>query len=103
MDLNYTEFKRLGDGSMICLAFNGGTINMRGDEELSDDVVFLRNGRNQYDFVVAKGKNGPEFKSISFADQGDLTKEQAVALFKSAGYAIDQAGGIKDGKLTLDK
>jgi hypothetical protein len=100
---NYTEFKRLGDGSMVCLAFNGRTLNMRGDEELGDDVVFLRNGRNQYDFVIAKGKTGPDFKSISFADQGDLTKEQAIALFKSMGYAIDQTGGIKDGKLVLDK
>jgi hypothetical protein len=100
---SYTEFKRLGDGSMICLAFSGQTINVRGDEDISDDVIFLHNGTNQYDFVIAKGKTGPEFKNISFADKGDLTKEQAIGLFKTAGYAIDQTGGIKDGKLVVDK
>jgi len=100
---SYTEFKRLGDGSMICLAFDGRTSNMRGDEDLSDDVIFLRNGKNQYDFVIARAKTGPEFKSISLSDKGDLTKEQAIELFKAAGYAINQTGGIKDGKLAVDK
>jgi hypothetical protein len=100
---SYYEFKRLGDGSMICLAFSGQIFNMRGDEDLSDDVIFLHNGKNRYDFVIAKAKTGPEFKSISFADKGDLTKEQALELFKAAGYTIDQSGGIKDGKLVVDK
>jgi hypothetical protein len=99
----YVEFKRLGDKSIICLDFSGQTINMRGDEDTSDEVIFLHNGRNQYDFVIANAKTGPEFKSISFADKGDLTKEQAIALFKTAGYTIDQSGGIKDGKLVIDK
>lgn len=99
----YSEFKQLGDGSMICLVFDGHTINMRGDEEASDSVIYLHNGKNQYDFVVAKGKTGPGFKSISFADQGDWTKEKAIEGLKAAGYAIDQTGGIKDGKLVLDK
>ncbi|MCX6557730.1 MAG: hypothetical protein NTW95_09935 [Candidatus Aminicenantes bacterium] len=100
---DYTEFKRLADGSMICLAFSGHTLTMKGDEDLSDDVIFLHNGKNRYDFVIAKAKTGPEFKSISFADKGDLTKEQAIELFKAAGYTIDQSGGIRDGKLVLDK
>ena len=100
---SYTEFKRLGDGSMICLAFSGHTINGKGDEDISDEVIFLHNGKNQYDFIIANAKTGPEFKSISFADKGDLTKEQAIELFKTAGYIIDQSGGIKDGKLVVDK
>lgn len=100
---SYTEFKRLGDKSMICLAFSGQTINGKGDEDTSDEVIFLHNGKNRYDFVIANAKTGPEFKSISFADKGDLTKEQAIALFKTAGYTIDQSGGIKDGKLVVDK
>jgi hypothetical protein len=99
---SYHEFKRLGDKSIICLAFSGQTFNGKGDEDMSDEVVFLHNGKNQYDFVIAKGKTGPEFKSISFADTGDLTKEQAIGLFKTAGYTIDQSGGIKDGKLVVD-
>jgi len=28
---------------------------------------------------------------------------QAVELFKAAGYTIDKTGGIKDGKLVVDK
>lgn len=99
----YTEFKRLADGSMICLAMSGQTLNFRGDEELRDDVIYLHNGAGRYDFVIAKAQTGPEFKSISFADKGDLTKEQAFELFKTAGYAIDQTGGIKDGKLVVDQ
>lgn len=100
---SYHEFKRLGDKSMICLAFSSRIFNMRGDEDLSDDVIYLHNGKNQYDFVIAKAKTGPEFKSISFADKGDITKEQALELFKAAGYAIEHSGGIKDGKLVVDK
>jgi hypothetical protein len=100
---DYTEFKRLGDGSMICLAFSGHTLNMKGDEDTSDEVIFLHNGKNRYDFVIAKAKTGPEFKSISFTDKGDLSKEQAIELFKTAGYTIDQTGGIRDGKLVVDK
>ena len=100
---SYHEFKRLGDKSMICLAFSGQTFNGKGDEVISDEVIFLHNGKDQYDFVIANAKTGPEFKSISFADKGDLTKEQAIALFKTAGYTIDQTGGIKDGKLVVDK
>jgi len=100
---SYTEFKRLGDGSMICLAFSGQTFNGKGDEDISNDVIFLHNGKGRYDFAIARAKTGPEFKSISFADKGDLTKKQAIELFKTAGYAIDQTGGIKDGKLVVDK
>jgi len=100
---NLTEFKRLGDGSMICLALSGHSINFRGDEELSDDAIFLHNGPGRYDFVIAKAKTGPEFKSITFAEQGDLTKEKAVELFKAAGYTIEKSGGLRDGKLALDQ
>lgn len=100
---DYTEFKRLGDGSMICLVFRGHTLNMKGEADAGDEVIFLHNGKNRYDFVIAKAKTGPEFKSISFADQGDLSKDQAIELLKAAGYTIDLSGGIRDGKLTVDK
>jgi hypothetical protein len=100
---DYTEFKRLADGSMVCLDLNGQVFNMRGDEDLSDNVTYLHNGPGRYDFVIAKGKTGPEFKNISFADAGDLTKEQALELFKAAGYMIETSGGIQGGKLVVDK
>ena len=99
----YGEFKRLGDGSMICLTFDGHAINARGEEVSDDSVIYLHNGNNRYDFVVGKGKTGPQFQFISFADKGDLRKEQAIELFKATGYTIDKSGGIKDGKLIIDE
>jgi hypothetical protein len=100
---DYVEFKMLADGSMICLVFRGQTINARGDEDTSDSVIYVHNGKDQYDFVVGKGKTGPGFKTISFADQGDWTKEKALEGLKAAGYAIETSGGIKGGKLVVDK
>jgi hypothetical protein len=100
---DYAEFKMLADGSMICLVFHGQTINARGNDELSDSVIYLHNGKDQYDFVVGKGKNGPGLKSLPFPDQGDWTKEKVLEGFKAAGYTIETSGGIKDGKLVVDK
>ena len=87
---------------MICIDFNGSRFDMRGNESKNDQVIFLHNGPGRYDFVIAKGENGTEYTALSFADKGDLTKDQAMALFKEAGYTLDKVGGIKDGKLVLD-
>ncbi len=102
IDRSYTEFKRLADGSMICLSMGGRLVDFRGNENPSDDAIYLHNGAGRYDFVIAKGKTGPGFQSISFAEKGDLTKEQALELFQAAGYTIEQSGGIQGGKLVLD-
>lgn len=99
----YHEFKRLSDGSMICLAQSGQSFNMRGDAENRDDAIFIHNGPGRLDFVIGKAKTGPGFNSISFADQGDLTRAQALELFKTAGYTIENWGGIQDGKLIVEK
>lgn len=99
----YYEFKMLGDGSMVCLDFSGSSINGKGDSVTSNSVVYLHNGKNQYDFVIGGAKTGPDFKTFSFADKGDLTKQQAIDLFKASGYTIEKSGGIKDGKLVVDK
>ncbi|MBN2432792.1 MAG: hypothetical protein JXQ27_15055 [Acidobacteria bacterium] len=100
---SYNEFKRLADGSMICLVFNGQAMDARGNAATSDSVIYLHNGPGRYDFVIAKGTTGPGFTPFSFAEKGDLTKDQAIELFRNAGYTIDKTGGIKDGKLVLDK
>ncbi len=97
-----TEFKVLEDGSMICVDFRGNAFDVRGEEALNDQVIFLHNGTGRYDFVVANGKTGPEFNPFSFAEKGNLTKEQAIELFQTAGYTLDKVGGIQDGKLVLD-
>jgi hypothetical protein len=103
VDRDFTQFKRLADGSMICLAMNGRLFNMRGDADPADSVIYLHNGPGRYDFVIAKGKNGPGFTPISFAEQGDLTQAQAVELIKAAGYVIEHSGRIQGGKLVLDE
>ena len=103
IDRSRTEFKRLADGSMICLAVSGHSFNFRGEEDARGEAIFLHNEAGRYDFIIAKAKTGPEFKAISFADQGDLTKAQALELFKAAGYEIDKSGGIQGGNLVLDK
>lgn len=103
LERGHYEFKRLGDGSMICLALKGQTFNFRGEEELRDNVIYLHNGAGRYDFVIAKGKTGPGFAAISFADKGDLSKEQALELLKAMGYAIEKSGGVQGGKLVLDQ
>lgn len=97
------EFKRLEDGSMVCLALSGKLLNMRGDEDPSAEAIFVHNGAGRYDFVVAKSTSGPEFKNVSFSSSGDLTKAQAIELFRAAGYEIQTSGGIEGGKLVLDK
>lgn len=99
---DYTEFKRLADGSMICIALSGQAFDMRGEPGNKDEAIFLHNGPGRYDFVIANGKTGPGFAAISFADKGDLDKAQALELLKAAGYEIEQSGGIQGGKLVLD-
>jgi hypothetical protein len=99
---SHTEFKRLADGSMICLDMNGHLFDMRGDENPGDEAIYLHNGPGRYDFVIARAKTGPEFKTLSFAGLGDLDKAQALELLKSSGYEIESSGGIQGGKLVVD-
>lgn len=98
----YTEFKRIADGGMICIDHKASALDMRGNPISGDHVVFLHNAPGRYDFVIAKGQAGMDFSPISFAEKGDLNKEQIIDLLKTAGYAIEKTGGIKDGKLVLD-
>lgn len=100
---DHTEFRRLADGSMICLSLNGHAFDGRGDASLRNEVIYLHNGAGRYDFVVGKAKTGPDFATLSLAEKGDLTKQQALDLVKASGYAIEASGGIRDGQLVLDK
>ena len=97
------EFKQLSDGSIICLVFRGQAINARGEEEAGDSVIYIHNGKGRYDFVVGKGTTGPGFAGFSFAEKGDLTKDQAIEALKAAGYTLEKSGGIADGKIAVDK
>lgn len=98
-----TEFRRLADGSMICLSLNGHTLDGKGDPSLRNQVIYLHNGAGRYDFVVGNATTGPEFAKLSFAEKGDLAKEQALELVKASGYTVEASGGIRDGKLVVEK
>jgi hypothetical protein len=98
----YHEFKRLGDGSMICFDFSGNAIDSKGDERTYNTFTFIRNGKDRYDFVIAKAEIGPEFNIVSLANEGDMTKERSIEIFTAEGYSIDKTGGIKDGILFVD-
>lgn len=97
-----SEFRQEKDGSMSCFVLSGGDFDIRGDISPHSDYLFVRNGKNQYDFVIAVGQEGPDFKVISLKDHEDMTKEKAIELFEAAGYVVEKSGGIVNGKLTLD-
>jgi hypothetical protein len=97
-----SEFRQEKDGSMSCFVLSGNSFNLRGDESKDSEYLFIRNGKDQYDFVIANGQEGPDFKVISLKDHENLTKEKAIELFEDAGYVVEKSGGIVNGKLTLD-
>ena len=97
-----SEFRQEKDGSISCFVLNGNSIDIKGDEAISNEAVFIRNGKDQYDFVVAKAEVGPNFEIIPLKDRKDMTKEKAIQVFQDAGYVLEMSGGIVDGKLTLD-
>lgn len=99
------EFRQEKDGSMSCFVLSGDSLDVRGKETETkeSEYLFFRNGKGQYDFVIAKGEEGPDFKVLSLKDHENLTKEKAIELFEAAGYVVKKSGGIVDGKLTLDE
>lgn len=100
---SYYEFKRLGDGSMISLELGGNMFDIKGNEKPTSDATYIKSGKDTYDFVIARAEKGTGFEPISFANNGDMTKDQAIAAFQKAGYTIDMTGGIKDGALYMNK
>jgi hypothetical protein len=97
-----TEFLRLANGNFLILQSGSNALDFSGNAKNANTFVFLIIGKDRYDFVTAKATIGTEFTPILLSDKGEQTKEQMIALFKSATYTIDKSGGIKTGKLTLD-
>jgi hypothetical protein len=99
----YIQFKRLGDGSMICLYLFGQSMDPYGKIGNRNDFVFVHSGKDRFDFTIGKATIGTEFEIVSIVDKSDLKKTEVIELLKSSGYTLDKTGGIKDGKLVLDK
>ncbi|MDD3852975.1 MAG: hypothetical protein PHD40_04905, partial [Syntrophomonadaceae bacterium] len=94
IERTYSEFLRLKDGSMMCFDMSGYTIDAKGDESTSNKAVFIKISKDKLDVVIGKATTGTEFKTLSLAGKKDLTKEQAIEIFETAGYAIETTGGV---------
>jgi hypothetical protein len=88
-------FQKHEDGSMSTIVIDGSTQNYNGDAELTTSYIFIRNGKDQYDLIVAKSTTGTNYKPLAI--EADMTKEKAVAMFEAAGAMVEISAGIKDG------
>jgi len=102
IDRQVSEFRQEKDGSISCFTFEGYNRNSSNEEDPQTTFVYIRNGKNQYDFVIAKAAVGTEFEIVTLKDYEDMTKEQAIKLFEGAGFTIERTGGIKDAILVID-
>lgn len=100
IDRDTTEFQIESDGSMSTISLEGGTLNWNNKEDLTTTYVFIRNGKGQYDFVLANSTVGTQYEVLHL--EADMTKEKAVTLFEAAGATITKTGGIKDGVFYVD-
>lgn len=99
---SYSEFKRLKNGEMIYLKTTGSSLNFRGETDLSNTCIYIKAGKNKYDFVIGKATQGPAFEKLSFIDKNDLSKNEALQMMEKAGYQIKKSGGIAEGTLVVE-
>jgi len=99
---SYSEFKRLKNNDMICLVTTSQSLDGRGEAALSNTCIYIKAGKDKFDFVIGKATQGPAFEKLSFTAKSDLTKEDARKLMEAAGYQIEQSGGISGGTLVVD-
>lgn len=102
ISISFTEFQRLADGTFLVLQSEGNAFNGKGEEVNTNNFIFLAIGNDRYDFVIANDVKGPSFTPVTLSDKGELTKKQAIEIFKSFGWTIEQTGGIENGKLVKD-
>jgi hypothetical protein len=95
-----SEFQKQEDDSMCTIVMDGRTLDYNANEELFTSYIFIRSGKDQYDFVVASSAIGTSYEMLHL--KADMTKEQAISMFKTAGGAIEKSGGIVNGALVLD-
>ncbi|MHB8129831.1 MAG: hypothetical protein ACYDEX_12610 [Mobilitalea sp.] len=93
-------FQKHEDGSMSTIVIDGRTQNYNGDAEPVTSYIFIRNGKNQYDLIVAKSTTGTNYEPLAI--EADMTKEMAVAKFEAVGAIVEISAGIKDGAFVLE-
>jgi hypothetical protein len=95
-----SEFQKQEDGSMCAIVMDGRTLDYNAEEELYTSYIYIRSGKDQYDFVVASSAIGTDYEVLHL--EADMTKEMAISMFEAAGGTIEKSGGIVDKKLVLD-
>lgn len=98
----YSEFKLLDSGEMICFMTYCNGLNLKGEENTSNYSLYIKAGKDQYDFVLGKANTGTSFDKITIIDKNDLTKDEARSLMENAGFTIEKTGGISGDKLVID-
>lgn len=93
-------FQKHEDGSMSTIVIDGRTQNYNGDAEPVTSYIFIRNGKDQYDLIVAKSTTGTNYEPLTI--EADMTKEKAVAKFEAVGAIVEISAGIKDGVFVLE-
>jgi hypothetical protein len=95
-----SEFQKQEDGSMCAIVMDGRTLNYNAEEDLYTSYIYIRSGKDQYDFVVASSAIGTDYEILHL--EADMTKEKAMSMFEAAGGTIEKSGGIDKGVLFLD-
>ena len=98
-----TEFQKMKDGSMIYINRAGQLYNSRGDEDKQSTLLFIRNGKKQYDLVSCVGSEGVDFDYTLLAEYGDLDMEKALEIFTDLGYTPDYTASIIDDEFVITK
>lgn len=78
----------------------GSNYNYSDEEELNSSYIFIRGGKDQFDYVIANSKKGTKYENLYLAE--DMTKEMAISMFEAAGATIETSGGIVKGVLASD-
>lgn len=95
VDRTVTEYSIEDDGSISFLYYYGELYDFRMNESPRTTYVYVRCGKDIYEFITAESSIGPEFNYKNIED--NMNKEKAIKLFEESGATIVHDGGIVDG------
>lgn len=99
---NYSEFKQLKNKDMICLVTTSYSVNAMQEAALSNTCIYIKAGKDKFDFVIGKATQGPAFEMLSLLDKDDLSKDEARQMMEAAGYQIKDSGYVENGTLVVE-
>ncbi|NLB51489.1 MAG: hypothetical protein GX808_00940 [Syntrophomonadaceae bacterium] len=99
---SYSEFKQLKNGDMICLMTTSYSINAMQEAVLSNTCIYIKAGKDKFDFVIGIATQGPAFEKLLMLDKDDLAKDEARQMMEAAGYQIRDSGYVENGTLIVE-